>query len=150
MFHRFIPKDKHKLDYKAFREFLFQHAVEDTTWDQEYNPFKAGEREGWKSPRLCKEARRQKIAHPNPWRRLSGRLDKDPSAEPGSPRSSALPPPSSRPPTRLERNPPVRLPVTLENMLGEHGNKIMQEMKRLNGGRQMVDRHLCAQVFANV
>ena len=150
LFHRFIPEDKHRLDYKAFRQFLFQHAIEDTTWDAEYNPFQTGEYAGYKSPRLKKEKQRRKVTDPNPFRRLSGRLDEDPSAERGSPRSSALPPPSSRPPTRLEYDPPARLPESLERLLGEHGNKIMREMKRLNGGRHPVDRKLCADVFANV
>lgn len=150
LFHRFIPDDKHRLDFKAFREFLFQHAIKDTTWNSDFSPFKSDEYAGWKSPRLKRQRQRRKVGQPNPWRRLSGRLDEDPSAEKGSPRSSALPPPHTRPPTRLEYEPSVRLPASLEDVLFEHGNKLMNEIKRLNGGRRPVERRNLEDVLTNL
>ena len=71
LFHRFVPEEKHSLDYKAFRDFMFSHAIEDTVWDSEFDPFKSDKNYGWKSARIKHSKKKQKVTNPNPWRRNS-------------------------------------------------------------------------------
>jgi len=151
LFHRFVPPEKHSLDYKAFRNFMFAHVINDTVWDSTFDPFKSNKNYGWKSARIRKNKKKRKVTNPNPWRRNSSLETQQRDAE-------LLP--HSTPSTRsIQQQPlisPLRLaaprplPAPLQDVMAEHGNKVMAELKRINGGRLPVKSDDFNQILTNL
>jgi hypothetical protein len=139
LFHRFVPEDKHVLDYRAFRDFMFAHAINDTVWDSSFNPFKTDKNYGWKSPRLKRHQKRFKVSNPNPWRKTNSRDDEVDNSN----TKKYFTPPIVSP---LKLPPRTELPPQLQDVMSEHGNKVMRALKRLNGGRLKV----CANDFSKI
>ena len=117
LFHRFVPKDKHVLDYKSFRDFMFAHAIEDTVWDSTFDPFKSDKNYGWKSPRLKRHQKKFTVTDPNPWRRDSSSQSSSSSSSNRKSNHNYMPPPMSP----LRRPPPAELPEQLQDVMSEHG-----------------------------